>query len=83
VGVFGSWLSGTLSQLLVFSTDSTGRRFHCRAGSEGFSLGVAGWTVFGGFGPRGPCWVESPLYLEQWDKDRCAFAPIETINNRD
>ena len=53
-GVFGSWLSGPLSYLLVVSTHSTGRGFLCRAGSEGFSLGMAGWTVVGGFGLRGP-----------------------------
>ena len=62
-GVFGSWLSGPLSHLLVVSTHSTRRSFLCWAGSEGFSLGVAGWTVGGGFGLRGPCLVEGPLYL--------------------
>jgi len=46
-------------------------------------LGMAGWTVVRGFGLRDPCLVESPLYLGPWDEDRCAFAPIETINNRD
>jgi len=81
-GVFGSWLSGPLSHLLVVSTHSTGRGFLCRAGSEGFSLGMAGWTVVGGFGQRGPRLAESPLYLGPWDEHRCAFAPIETINNR-
>ena len=42
---FGPRLSGVFSHLLVVSTHSTGRRFPCRAGSEGFSLGRAGWTV--------------------------------------
>jgi len=83
VGVFGPWLSGPLSHLLVVSTHSTGRGFLCRAGSEGFSLGMAGWTVVGGFGLRGPRLAESPLYLRPWDEHMCAFAPIETINNRD
>ena len=81
--VFGSWLSGPLSHLLVVSTNSTGRGFLCRAGSEGFSLGMAGWIVVGGFGLRGPRLAESPLYLGPWDEHMCAFAPIETINNRD
>jgi len=44
---------------------------------------MAGWTVVGGFGLRGPCLAESPLYLGPWDEHMCAFAPIETINNRD
>jgi len=77
------WLSGPLSHLPVVSTHSTGRGFLCRAGSEGFSLGMAGWTVVGGFGLRGPRLAESPLYLGLWDEHMCAFAPIETINNRD
>jgi len=82
-GVIGSWLLGPLSHLLVVSTHSTGRCFFCRAGSEGFSLGMVGWTGVGGFGLRGPRLAESPLYLGPWDEHRCAFAPIETINNRD
>ena len=45
MGVIGSCLSGPLSHLLVVSTHSTGQGFLCRAGSEGFSLGMAGWTV--------------------------------------
>jgi len=44
---------------------------------------MAGWTVVGGFGLRGPCLAESPLYLGPWDEHWCAFAPIETINNGD
>jgi len=44
---------------------------------------MAGWTVVGGFGLFGQCLVESPLYLGPWDEHRCAFAPIETINNGD
>ena len=44
---------------------------------------MAGWTVVGGFGLRGPRLAESPLYLRLWDEHRCAFAPIETINNPD
>ena len=44
---------------------------------------MAGWTVVGGFGLRGPCLAEGPLYLGPWDEHMCAFAPIETINNRD
>jgi len=44
---------------------------------------VAGWTVVGGFGLSGPRLAESLLYLRPWDEHRCAFAPIETINNRD
>ena len=83
MGVFGSWHSGPLSHLLVVSTHSTGRGFLCRAGSEGFSLGMAGWTVVGGFGLRGPRLAEIPLYLGRWDEHRCVFVPIETINNRD
>ena len=43
--VFGLWLSGPLAHLLVVSTISTRWGFLCRAGSEGFSLRVAGWTV--------------------------------------
>ena len=82
-GVFGSWLSGRLSHLLVVFTHSTGRRLLCRAGSEGFSLGIAGWTLVGGFGLRGPSLVESPWYLVPCNEYRCAFAPIETINKRD
>jgi len=77
------WLSGLLSHLLVVSTHCTGRRFLCREGSGGFRLGMAGWTVVGGFGLLGPCLVESMLYLRLWDEHRCPFAPIETINNRD
>jgi len=46
-------------------------------------LGMAGWTVVGGFGRHGPCLAESPLYLGPWDEQMCAFAPEETINNRD
>ena len=63
MGVFRSWPSGPLSHLLVVSTHSTGRGFLCRAGSEGFSLGVVGWTVVGGFRLRGPRLAESLLYL--------------------
>ena len=48
--VIRSWLSGSFSHLLVVSTHSTGWRFLFRAGSEGFSLGIAGLTVDGGFG---------------------------------
>jgi len=44
---------------------------------------MAGCTVGGGFGLRGPCMVESPLYLRLWDEHRCALALIETINNGD
>jgi len=44
---------------------------------------MAGWTVVGGFGLRDPRLAESPLYLGPWDEHRCAFAPIETINNQD
>jgi len=82
-GVFGSWLASPLSYLIVVFTHSTGRGFLCRAGSEGFSLGMAGWTVVGGFELHGPHLAESPLYLEPWDEPWCAFAPIESINNRD
>ena len=82
-GVFGSSLSGPLSHFLVVSTHSTGRGFLCQAGSAGFSLGMAGWTVVGGFGLRDPRLAESPLYLGLWDEHRCAFATIEIINNRD
>jgi len=53
VGVFGSMISGPCSHLLVVSTHSTGRSFLCRAGSEGFSLEIAGWTVVRGFGQHG------------------------------
>jgi len=81
--VLGSFLSGPLSHLLLVVTQSTGRGFLCRPGPEGFSLGVAGWTVVGGFGLRGPCLVEGPSYLGLWDEHRCAFAPIETVNNGD
>jgi len=81
VGVFGSWLSGPLSPLLVVITHSTGRGFLCSAGSAGFSLGMAGWTLVGGCALCGPCLVESPLYLRPWDEHMCAFAQIETINN--
>jgi len=49
----------------------------------GFSLGVAGWTVIGGFGLSGPSLVESLLYLVPWDEHMCVFALIETINKRD
>ena len=80
-GVFGFWVSGPLSHLLVVSTHNTGQGFLCRAGSEGFSMGMAGWTVVGGFGLRGPRLAESLLYLRPWDEQRCAFAPIEPINN--
>jgi len=66
-GVFGSWLSGPLSHLLVVSTNSTGQGILCRAGSEGFSLGMAGWTVVGGFGLRDTSLVESLLSLGLWD----------------
>jgi len=66
-----------------FADHSTGRGFLCRSGSESFSLGMAGWTVVGGFGLRGAHLAESPLYLGLWDEHRCAFALIETINNRD
>ena len=45
--------SGPCSHLLVVSTHSTGWSFLCRAGSEGFSLGIAGSTVVGGFGRHG------------------------------
>jgi len=44
---------------------------------------MAGWTVVGGFGLRCTRLAESPLYLGPWDEHMCAFAPIETINNRD
>ena len=77
------WVSGPLSHLLVVSTHSTERGFLCWAGSEGFSLGMAGWTVVGGFGLRGPRLAESSLYLGPLDEHRCAFALIETINNRE
>ena len=77
------WLSGPLSHLLVVFTHSAGWGFLCLAGSEGFSLEVAGWTVVGGFGLRGPCLVKSLLYLAPWDEHRCVFAPIETINKQD
>jgi len=82
-GVFGLWLSCPLSHLLVVSTHSSGRGFLCRAGSEGFSLGMAGWTVVGGFGLDGPRLAVSSLYLGPWDEHRCAFAPIATNNNGD
>jgi len=59
------------------------RGFLCQAGSEGFSLGMAGWSVVAGFGLLVPPLAESPFYLGPWDEHRCAFAPIETINNRD
>ena len=49
-GVIGSLFSGPCSHLLVVSTHSTGWSSHGRAGSEGFSLGIAGWTVVGVFG---------------------------------
>jgi len=52
-GVIGSLFSGSCSHLLVVSTHSTGRSFLCQAGSEGFSWGIAGWTVVGGFGQHG------------------------------
>jgi len=70
-GVFGSWLSGLVSHLLVVSTHTTGRGFLCRAGAEGFSLRMAGWTVVGGFGQCGQYLVKSPLYLGPWDEHRC------------
>ena len=82
-GAFGSLCSGSFSHLLVVSTHSTRQSFLCRAGSEGFSLGIAGWTVVGGFGLQRPCLVESPLYLTLWDDYSCVFAPIETINKWD
>ena len=83
-GVIGSWLSGPVSHLLVVSTHSTGRGFLCRAGSEGVSLGMAGWPVGGGFGLRGPCLVEGPLYLALGELAWvCISPPIETINKRD
>ena len=44
---------------------------------------MAGWTVLGGFGLRGPPLAESPLYLGPWDEHLCTVAPIATINNRD
>jgi len=75
VGVIGSWLSGPLCDLLVVSTHITGQVLLCRAGSEGFSLGVVGWTVVGGFGLRGPCLVESPLYLGPWDLAQLCHGP--------
>ena len=53
MGDFGSWLPGLFSHLLVVSTHSTGRSFLYRAGSEDFSLGIAGWTVVEGFGVHG------------------------------
>ena len=82
LGVFGSTFSGSCFHLLVVSTHSTGRSFLCWAGSMGFSLGVAGWIVGEGFGRHGPRLVNSPLYLTPWDEHSCAFALIETINNR-
>ena len=72
-----------LSHLLVVSTHSSGRAFLCQAGSAGFTLGMAGWTVVGGLGLRSPHLAESLLYLAPCDEHRCAFALIETINNRD
>jgi len=83
VGVFGSWRSGLLSHILVVSTHRTGRGFRFRARSEGISLGMVEWTIVGGFRLHDTCLVQSPLYLGPWDEHRCAFAPIETINNRD
>jgi len=70
-------------RLVCYTTPSTGRGFLSPAGSVGFSLRVAGSTVVGGFGLHGPCLVESLLYLEPWNEPSCAFALIETINNRD
>jgi len=52
-GVIGSLFSGPCSHLLVVSTHSTGWGFFCQAVSEGFSFGIAGWTVVGGFGRHG------------------------------
>ena len=52
-GVISTLFSSSGSHLLVVSTHSTGRSFLCRAGSEGFSLGIARWTVVGGFGRHG------------------------------
>jgi len=75
VGVIGSWYSGPFSHLLIVSTHRTGRRFLCRAGSEGFSLGIVGWTVVGGFGLHRPCLLEGPLYLTPWDVHICACWP--------
>jgi len=53
MGVIGSLFSGPCSHPLVVSTHSTGQSFLCRAGSEGFSLGIAEWTAIGGFGRHG------------------------------
>ena len=65
--VIGSLFSGPCSHRLVVSTHSTGRSFLCRAGSEGFSLGIAGWTVVGGLGNMVFIPAECPLYLGLWD----------------
>ena len=75
VGVFGSWLSGPFSHLLVVFTHSTEWRFLCQAGSVGFNLGIAGWTVVGGFGLHGPRLVEGPFYLTSWYVHICACWP--------
>jgi len=72
--------SGSCFHLLVVSTHSTGQSFLCREASGVFSLVVTGWTVVGGFGRHSLCMVNGPLYLTPWDKHRCAFALIETIN---
>ena len=71
--VFGLWLSGLFSHLLVVSTHSIGQRFLCRAGSEGFGLVIVGWTVVGCFRLHGPCLVESPLYRTPWNEHSYAF----------
>ena len=79
--VIGLLFSGPCSHLLVVSTHSTGRSFLCRAGSEGFSLGIAGWTVVAGFGRHG---LHSGRMSVVPNTAGCAYfgqlAPIKTIN---
>ena len=83
-GVIGSLFSGPCSHLLVVSTHSTGRSFLCGAGSEGFNLGIAGWTLVGGFGRHG---LHSGRTSVVPNTAGCAYfgllALIETINKQD
>jgi len=66
------------------STYSTWRRFHCRAGSEGFSLGIVGWTVVEGFGAHGPIWCPSSIVpMTVGCAHLCLLVPMETINKLD
>jgi len=74
-GVIGSLFSGLCSQLLVVSTHSTRRSFLCRAGSVGFSLGIPGWTVVGGFGQHGLHSGRMPIVPRTVGLSTCVHLP--------